>query len=129
MMSATLNLLVADKLNDNKSNSVVNKIAYTLTTLLNELQTFESQMKIKKHKGETNVTTSTRKFHRGSTSGTMSVSYSSGTKKWKKKKGSQENKPNPLVAKTSKKAKAAKGICFHCNQKGHWKRNCPKYLA
>ncbi|KAA0058181.1 gag/pol protein [Cucumis melo var. makuwa] len=28
-----------------------------------------------------------------------------------------------------KKAKAAKGICFHCNQEGHWKRNCPKYLA
>ena len=23
---------------------------------------------------------------------------------------------------------ADKGKCFHCNQDGYWKRNCPKYL-
>ncbi|KAA0066527.1 ty3-gypsy retrotransposon protein [Cucumis melo var. makuwa] len=86
-------------------------------------------MKIKGQKGEANVTTSTRKFHRGSTSGTKFVPSSSGTKKWKKKKGGQVNKANPVAAKTSKKVKAAKGIYFHCNQEGHWKRNCPKYLA
>ncbi|XP_050937748.1 uncharacterized protein LOC127148308 [Cucumis melo] len=40
-------------------------IAYTPTTLLNKLQTFESLMKIKGQKGEANVATSTRKFHRG----------------------------------------------------------------
>ncbi|KAA0047462.1 gag/pol protein [Cucumis melo var. makuwa] len=109
-----------------RSNIVMNKIAYILTTLINELQTFESLMKIK---GETNVATSTRKFHRGLTSGTKSVPSSSVTKKWKKKKGGQGNKANSDATKTSKKAKAAKGICFHCNQEGYWKRNCPKYLA
>ncbi|TYK01209.1 gag/pol protein [Cucumis melo var. makuwa] len=112
-----------------RSNAVMNKIAYTLTTLLNELQTFESLMKIKGQKGETNVATSTRKFHRRSTSGTKSMPSSSGNKKWKKKNGGQGNKANLAAAKTTKKAKAAKGICFHCNQEGHWKRNCPKYLA
>ncbi|TYK00056.1 gag/pol protein [Cucumis melo var. makuwa] len=112
-----------------RSNAVMNKIAYTLTTLLSELQTFESLMKIKGQKGETNVATSTRKFHKGSTSGTKSMPSSSGNKKWKKKKGGQGNKANLTAAKTNKKAKAAKGICFHCNQEGHWKRNCPKYLA
>ncbi|KAA0040457.1 gag/pol protein [Cucumis melo var. makuwa] len=81
-------------------------------------QTFESLMKIKRQKGETNVATSTRKFHRDSTSGTKFVpSY--GIKKWKKKKGGQGNKANPAATKTSRKAKATKGIYFHCNQEGH----------
>ncbi|KAA0054432.1 gag/pol protein [Cucumis melo var. makuwa] len=112
-----------------RNNAVMNKIAYTLTILLNELQTFESLMKIKGQKGEANVATSTRKFHRGSTSGTKSMPSSSGNKKWKKKKSGQGNKANLAAAKTTKKAKAAKRICFHYNQEGHWKRNCPKYLA
>ncbi|TYK06430.1 gag/pol protein [Cucumis melo var. makuwa] len=102
-----------------RSNAVMNKIAYILTTLLNELRTFKSLMKIKGQKGEANVATSTRKFLRGLTSATKHVPSSSGTKKWKKKKGDQENKANIIAAKTSKKVKAAKGICFHCNQEGH----------
>ncbi|KAA0063049.1 gag/pol protein [Cucumis melo var. makuwa] len=85
----------------------MNKIAYTLSILLNELQNFEPLMKIKGQKGETNIATSTRKFYRGSTSGTKSVPSSSDTKKWKKKKGGQGNKANPTAAKTSKK-----GISF-----------------
>jgi len=30
---------------------------------------------------------------------------------------------------TKNKAKELKGICFYCNEDGHWKRNCKKYLA
>ena len=76
-----------------------------------------------------NVATSTRKFHRGSTSKTKSVPSLSSTQKQKKKKGGQGNKANPVAAKTSKKAKAAKEIYFHCNQEENWKRNCPKCLV
>ena len=68
----------------------MNKIAYTLTILLNDLQTFESLKKVKGQKGEANVATSTIKFHKGSTSRTKFVPSSSSTKKWKKKKGCQE---------------------------------------
>ena len=86
-------------------------------------------MKIKGQKGEANIANSIRKFHRGSTSGTKCVPSSFGTKKWKEKMGGRGNKVNSTIAKTSKKVKAAKGICFHCNQEGHQKRNYPKYLA
>ncbi|TYK08144.1 gag/pol protein [Cucumis melo var. makuwa] len=48
---------------------------------------------------QANVATSTRKFHRSSTSRTKFVSSSSGTKKWKKKMGGQGNKVNPVTAK------------------------------
>ena len=28
------------------------------------------------------------------------------------------------------KTKSLKDVkCYHCNETGHWKRNCPKYLA
>ncbi|KAA0036805.1 gag/pol protein [Cucumis melo var. makuwa] len=91
------------------------------------IQTFKSLMKIHRDstsetKSVPNVATSTKKFHRGSTSETKFVPSSFATKKWKKNKGCQGNKANPIAAKTSKKAKTVKGICFHCNWKGHWKR-------
>ncbi|KAA0032125.1 gag/pol protein [Cucumis melo var. makuwa] len=84
-------------------------------------QTFESLMKIRGQKEEANVATSTRKFHRGSTSKTKFVPSSSKTKKWKKKKCGQGNKANSATAKMSKKVKVVKEICFHCNQEEHWK--------
>ncbi|TYK06687.1 gag/pol protein [Cucumis melo var. makuwa] len=31
--------------------------------------------------------------------------------------------------KNSKGKKVTKGKCYHCNENGHWLRNCPKCLA
>ena len=41
-----------------------------------------------------------------------------------KGKGKMIPKPNPPKIKV-----AASSDCFYCKSKGHWKRNCPKYLA
>ncbi|TYK04622.1 gag/pol protein [Cucumis melo var. makuwa] len=71
---------------------------------------------------EANVGTTKRKFSRGSSS--------------KNKDG--PSKPKPQIKKKEKgrtpkqnkgKKAAEKGKCYHCSQKGHWLRNCPKYLA
>ncbi|CAN1156457.1 hypothetical protein LINPERPRIM_LOCUS20210 [Linum perenne] len=42
-------------------------------------------------------------------------------------------KNKSVVASKGKATIAGKKVehsdeCFHCKQKGHWKRNCPKYL-
>ncbi|XP_078170700.1 uncharacterized protein LOC144564967 [Carex rostrata] len=39
-------------------------------------------------------------------------------------KGKKILKPNPPKIKV-----AASSECYYCNSKGHWKRNCLKYLA
>lgn len=58
----------------------------------------------------------------------LMIGASTSTKRkrnWKpknKKKG--ENKPVPPKADPK-----SKGVCFHCNKVGHWKRNCKVYLA
>ena len=41
-----------------------------------------------------------------------------------KGKGKQVPKQNTPKIKVS-----ASSDCYYCNGKGHWKRNCPKYLA
>ncbi|KAA0037281.1 gag/pol protein [Cucumis melo var. makuwa] len=48
---------------------------------------------------------------------------------WLKRK--ERKGKGPTIATEGKvKAKVAiKGKCFNCNVDGHWKRNCPKYLA
>src|ERR1051325_11824089 len=75
------------------SNAMMNKIRYNLTTLLNELQTFESLMKNKgPQQGEENFAHS-KKFHNGSSSRTKSVSSSFGPKKFKKKTGGKWKTP------------------------------------
>ena len=54
-----------------------------------------------------------------------------------KKKGKPRNKrkfkkDGKQVAAPQKKSKAGPKVdteCYYCKGKGHWKRNCPKYLA
>ena len=42
-------------------------------------------------------------------------------------KGKGKSKPNLLKPKP-KVSNAKEGVCFHCNEPGHWKRNCKLYL-
>ncbi|XP_023734237.1 uncharacterized protein LOC111882104 [Lactuca sativa] len=42
-------------------------------------------------------------------------------------KGKGKGKP-PVTKPTSKPKPVANSDFFHCNEKGHWKHNCPKYI-
>ena len=49
-----------------------------------------------------------------------------------KKDGKEVAAPGKLVAAQEKNPKSGpkpETECFYCKQTGHWKRNCPKYLA
>ncbi|KAA0035551.1 gag/pol protein [Cucumis melo var. makuwa] len=98
------------------SNVEMNKIEYNMTTLLKELQTFQS-LKGQKE-GEENVAHS-RRF----------APSSSGSKKIQKRKGGKGKSPTVAAEGKGKTKIAIKGKCFYCNVDGHWKRNCLKYLA
>ena len=50
-----------------------------------------------------------------------------GKGKGKATKGLQKPKPKPKP-KSKAEPKAKEGICFFCNEPGHWKRNCKLYL-
>ncbi|KAA0031662.1 gag/pol protein [Cucumis melo var. makuwa] len=99
-----------------RSNMEMNKIEYNMTTLLKELQIFQSLMRQKE--GEANFDYS-RRF----------APSSSGSKKIQKSKGGKGKGPTVAAEGKGKVKVAIKGKCFHCNVDEHWKRNCPKYLA
>ena len=42
-------------------------------------------------------------------------------------KGKGKSKPNFFKLKL-KVTKTKEGVCFHCNESGHWKRNCKLYM-
>ena len=48
---------------------------------------------------------------------------------WKKKGKAMIANPKPNPAPKAKPGPAADNECFHCHEKGHWKRNCKLYLA
>lgn len=101
----------------------MNKLNYTVTELMKELQTNEAMLnKNKKKSGEAHVTE-----QKASTSGSNRV-----VRKPKNAKQAGSKKPY-------QKAKSAKGKavakddksehnCHHCGEAGHWRRNCPAYL-
>ncbi|KAA0068059.1 gag/pol protein [Cucumis melo var. makuwa] len=100
-----------------QTNVSLNKIEFTLTTLLNELQRFQNLTMGKGEEVEANVATTEKELVRGSSSKTRVRTLNIK----KKRKGK--------IPKNSERKKVAKGKCYHWNENGHWLRNCPKYLA
>ena len=54
---------------------------------------------------------------------------SKGNGKKKKNKDFTKQDGKQIALGVSNKGKKIKGKCFHCGEKGHWKRNCPKFKA
>ena len=100
----------------------MNKLQYNMTQLLNELQTFEAISKTRPKEAEANVSEHN-----------PSSSYGSKNKKRKNTQGGSRSQPKKGTKGKGKnnnpKNKKPKGKCFHCKVKGHWKRNCNKYLS
>jgi hypothetical protein len=99
-----------------RTNYVMNHKMCNLTELMNELQTYEALINDKG--GKANVAEANAAEGKDSSSKNKkkkNVGKQKGKKKIQKKKG-KTAEPKP------------KGKCFHCDQDGHWKRNCKKYL-
>ncbi|TYK11933.1 gag/pol protein [Cucumis melo var. makuwa] len=105
-----------------QTNASLSKIEFNLTTLLNELQSFQNLTMGKGKEVEANVATTKRKFSRGLSSKSKDGPSKPNRKIEKKGKGN-----NPKQNKGKKTTE--KGKCYHCGENGHWLRNCPKYLA
>ena len=94
----------------------MNKNIYSLSELMNELVVAEGIL------GTSSVDAN---MVEASTS--QLKSKGKGKKKKKKDFTKQDGKQIPFGV--ADKGKKIKGKCFHCGEKGHWKRNCPKFKA
>ena len=94
----------------------MNKKIYTLSELMNELVATEGIL------GTSNVDANMAEV-------STSQPKSKGKGKKKKKKDFTKQDGKQIALGVSNKGKKIKGKCFHCGEKGHWKRNCPKFKA
>ena len=60
---------------------------------------------------------------------TTSFKKGKGKKNFKKDGKGVAAPGKPVAGKKSKNGPKPETECFYCKGKGHWKRNCPKYLA
>ena len=90
----------------------MNKKIYSLSELMNELVAAEGILG-----------TSSVDANMAEASTSQLKSKVKGKRKKKKDFAKQDGKQVALGV--ANKGKKTKGKCFHCGEKGHWKRNCP----
>ena len=96
----------------------MNKKIYSLSKLMNELVAVEGILG-----------TSSIDANMAEASTSQPKLKGKGKKKKKKKKNFTKQDGKQVALGVANKGKKTKGKCFHCGEKGHWKRNFPIFKA